>query len=377
MGKRILITSTDLMMAQCLVPHVLHLAAHGWKVEVVCSDVGGRLEELKIIQKEAAVVHTARLHRNPANPENILGYYDMKKIISSKKWDVIWTNEPVMGVVTRAAACSVRRRGTKVVYMVHGFHFYKDAPLINWILFYPLEKLFSYVTDYIITVNKEDYFRAGRFAAKRVEYIHGIGVNPDRLQTDMITMNVRKKLRIPEKAFLILSVGEINANKNQKVIIDALRYIEDSDIYYILCGRGRNVRRLRKLTRKYGIEGNVRFVDYRKDVVNFYRQADVFALPSYREGLPIALLEAMYCGVPPITSNARGINDVMKNEVTGIVCSPEDGRSFEKAIRVLKNSGELRKQYGENSKKAVEPYMLSLVENRVLELFNEFEGERE
>ena len=158
-----------------------------------------------------------------------------------------------------------------------------------------------------------------------MEYIHGIGVNPDRLQTDMITMNVRKKLRIPEKAFLILSVGEINANKNQKVIIDALRYIEDSDIYYILCGRGRNVRRLRKLTRKYGIEGNVRFVDYRKDVVNFYRQADVFALPSYREGLPIALLEAMYCGVPPITSNARGINDVMKNEVTGIVCSPEDG----------------------------------------------------
>ena len=84
MGKRILITSTDLMMAQCLVPHVLHLAAHGWKVEVVCSDVGGRLEELKIILKEAAVVHTARLHRNPANPENILGYYDMKRSYPAK-----------------------------------------------------------------------------------------------------------------------------------------------------------------------------------------------------------------------------------------------------------------------------------------------------
>ena len=177
---------------------------------------------------------------------------------------------------------------------------------------------------------------------------------------------------IPKDAFLILSVGEINSNKNQKVILDAMAALNDKDIYYVLCGRGRNGSILRALAIKYGIESNIRFVDYRKDVVNFYRQADAFALPSYREGLPIALLEAMYCEVPPITSNARGVCDVMEDKVTGIVCSPDDSRAFARAIRTLKKDSALRKKYGQNSRKAVEPYVLPLLKDKVLELFNSF-----
>ena len=372
MGKRILITSTDLMMIQCLVPHVLNLTAHGWEVEAACSDVGGRLDELKKILEGKAAVHKVRLHRSPANPENILGYFDMKDVIESKSWDVIWTNEPVVGAVTRAAAQKARREGARVVYMVHGFHFYTGAPLINWILFYSAERLLAHITDHIITVNKEDYVRAGNFPVKSVEYIHGIGVNTDKLQEDMVTLNIREKLRIPKDAFLILSVGEINSNKNQKVILDAMAALNDKDIYYVLCGRGRNGSFLRALAMKYGIESNIRFVDYRKDVVNFYRQADAFALPSYREGLPIALLEAMYCEVPPITSNARGVCDVMEDKVTGIVCSPDDSRAFARAIRTLKKDSALRKKYGQNSRKAVEPYVLPLLKDKVLELFNGF-----
>ena len=370
MGKRILITSTDLMMVQCLVPHVLNLTAHGWEVEIACSDVGGRLEELKTILDGKASVHKVRLHRSPVNPENILGYYDMKKVIAEKQWDIIWTNEPVMGVMTRTAARNVRRKGTKVVYMVHGFHFYKGAPFVNWILFYPVERLLSHITDCIITVNKEDYARAESFPVNRVEYIHGIGVNTDRLEKNKITLNIREKLKIPEDAFLILSVGEINSNKNQKVILDAMAALNDKAIFYVLCGKGRNGSILRALAMKYGLEDNIRFVDYRKDVVNFYCQADAFVLPSYREGLPIALLEAMYCEVPPITSDARGIIDIMQDEVTGIICPPGDGKAFARAIKTLKKDGALREKYGKNSKKAVEPYVLSLLEDRVLEFFN-------
>ncbi len=377
MGKKILITSTDLMMIQCLVPHVLHLSANGWEVEIACSDAGGRIEELRSILKGNVTLHKVRLHRNPANLENVLGYFDIQKIISSKNWDVIWTNEPVMGAVTRIAANRARRKGTKVVYMVHGFHFYHGAPLINWLLFFPVERILAHLTDYIITVNKEDYNRARNFPVKRVEYIHGIGVNTDKLQPDMISLDIREKLGIPGNAFLILSVGELNRNKNQKVIIDALAELKDKDIYYILCGRGKKKKKLKALARKYGIDRNIFFVDYRKDVINFYSQADLFALSSFREGLPVSLLEAMYCEVTPVTSDARGISDVMQNEVTGIVCPPNDGRAFTKAISILKSDRSLLKEYGKNSKKAVELYALSLVKKQVLELLTEFEEANE
>ena len=109
MGKRILITSTDLMMIQFLAPHVQNLAEHGYKVEIACSDVGGRMDEVRDRLKDwTGAIHTVRLVRSPASLTNLKGYRDMKKVIDAGNYDIIWTNEPVMGVVTRLAARKAR-----------------------------------------------------------------------------------------------------------------------------------------------------------------------------------------------------------------------------------------------------------------------------
>ena len=139
------------------------------------------------------------------------------------------------------------------------------------------------------------------------------------MKKDTVNQDIRKKLEIPKQAFLILSVGELNANKNQKIIIDALSILQDKDIYYVLCGSGKNLKNLQAQSRRYNLQDNIRFVDYRRDIINFYDQADVFVLPSYREGMPIALLEAMYCGVPSVASDIRGVRDIIKNKETGII----------------------------------------------------------
>ena len=115
-----------------------------------------------------------------------LGYFDIQKIISSKNWDVIWTNEPVMGAVTRIAASRARRKGTKVVYMVHGFHFYQGAPLKNWLLYYPVERLLAHLTDVLITINREDYERAKKFKAGKVYYVPGVGIDLNKFNTAAI-----------------------------------------------------------------------------------------------------------------------------------------------------------------------------------------------
>lgn len=378
MGKRILITSTDLMMIQFLVPHVENFAKHGYEIEIACSNVGGYIEEIKKrLKNSVKAVYTVSLVRSPFSLSNIKGYRELRKIILDGAYDIIWTNEPVMGAVTRLVARQSRKNGTRIVYMVHGFHFYSGAPIMNWVLFYPIERILSAFTDYIITLNNEDFKRAKKFPVKHVYYIHGIGADTDRLKKDTVNQDIRKKLQIPEQAFLILSVGELNANKNQKIIIEALSILQDKDIYYVLCGSGKNLKTLQTQSKKYHLQDNIRFVDYRRDIINFYDQADVFVLPSYREGMPIALLEAMYCGVTPVTSDIRGVRDVMKDGITGVICGPKDSKAFAEAIKNLKEDKRLRKRYGENSRKAVKPYMLSLVKDKILDIFESFEGENE
>lgn len=371
MNKRLLVTSTDLMMVQFLVPHIIHLSENGYDVEIACSDVGGRMDEIRLkLDAYVKKIHVVRLVRSPINPVNLKGYQDMKKVIQDGNYDIIWTNEPVMGVATRLAAQKARKRGTKVLYMVHGFHFYDGAPKLNWLIYYPIEKLMSQYTDVIATINKEDFGRAKRMHAHSVKYIHGIGVNTDRLQECDEQKDIRTELGIPGEAFLVVSVGELNENKNQKVIIQALGVLKDREIHYILCGKGNMLRQLESITKQSGIEKYVHFLGYRKDVVDICSQADVFAFPTYREGLGLAALEAMYCGLPLVTSNSRGPIDFMKEGITGFVCFPDDVNGFANAIFKLRQDGSLRKQIGLQNKEIVKPFCFEYVKKEVLELMD-------
>lgn len=373
MAKRILVTSTDLMMVQFPVPHVINLSLNGYEVEIACSNVGNRINEIKEkLKSYVKKIHIVRLRRSPVAPINFVGYCDMKKVIKSGKYDLIWTNEPVMGVVTRLASQGVRKSGTKVMYMTHGFHFYTGAPKKNWIIFYSIEQWASRLCDIIVTVNREDYQRAKKMHAKSVKYIHGIGINPDRLSKDQTATNIRQELNLNSDDFLVISVGELNENKNHQVIIKALGKLKDPQIHYIICGKGDQLEKLKELANELKILDNVHFLGYRMDVLDICKQADLFVFPSHREGLPIAPLEAMFCGLPLVTSNIRGPVDFMKKGKTGYLCSPDDVNAFAKNIKNLKINPQLRIQMGKNCKKAVQPFLLENSKEEVLKLVKKF-----
>lgn len=368
MGKRILVTSTDLMMIQFLVPHVRYLSENGFDVEVACSDVGGRMDEVRTALDGAAkAIHTVRLHRSPAAAENLKGYGDMKRDIASGNYDIIWANEPVMGVVTRLAA---RKSGAKVVYMCHGFHFFKGSGKGSWLVFYPVERFCSRFTDVLVTINREDEARAKTFHAGRVAYIHGIGVNTDRLHRRDIRSNIRAELGLAEDDFLVLSVGELNKNKNHQVIIRAVAQLNDPKIHYAICGKGALMEQLQKLAKELGIESHVHFLGYRKDVVDICSQADVFAHASLREGLSVASLEAMYCGLPLVMSTVRGAGDYLKDGVSGFLLNPHDADGYAKALRKLCDDPAFRDGCGKHNVDAVEPYTLENVQQEILDLFS-------
>ena len=372
MGKRILVTSTDLMMIQFLVPHVRNLAEHGYEVEIACSEVGGRMKEVREnLKSHTKAIHTVRLVRSPASFTNLKGYRDMKRVINTGKYDIIWTNEPVMGVVTRLAARKARKNGTKVLYMVHGFHFYKGAPAVNWMVYYPVERWASRFCDEIVTINKEDCERAKRFHARGVRYIHGIGVNTARLKSKEKQTDIRTELGLSAEDFIVLSAGELNKNKNHKVIIEAISQLHDKSIKYILCGKGKLREKLDQLAEEYHVSDQVFFLGYRKDVVDICSQSDVFTFPSYREGLGLASLEAMYSGLPLVASRIRGVEDYVVHGKSGCLCPPDDSHAFARAIRRLKDDREFRARCGEYNRKAVLPYCLENVKEEILKILSE------
>ena len=375
MDKRILITSTDSMMIQFLVPHVMNLAENGYEVEIACSEVLGRMAEVKEkVKRIVKKIHIVRLHRSPANLDNLNGYKDLKKIIDEGNYDIIWTNEPVMGVVTRLAAQKARKKGTKVLYMVHGFHFYKGAPKLNWLVFYLIERLMAPKADMICTVNREDYKRAKTFPVKQVEYIHGIGINTERLAIGKEMSDIRRELRLSGDDFIVLSVGELNENKNQKVIIEAIAKLKDPKIHYILCGKGDQLGKLEKRAEDLGIEKSVHFLGYRKDVSSIYLQADVYVMPSYREGLPVSSLEAMHSGLPLVTSNIRGLVDVMKDGVTGYMCRPDDVNGFAERIKKLKDDPSERRKMGGINRVKARKYCTNSTQDEIINILKQGEG---
>lgn len=275
--------------------------------------------------------------RNPLKPGNLKAYKELKHIIDEGEYDIIHCHTPVGAMLTRLAAKQARKRGTKVFYTAHGFHFYTGAPAINWILYYPVEKWLSRYTDVLITINKEDFERAKTFKAGKVCYVPGVGIDLKKFQTNPIIRNEKRRwlcheYDIPSSATVLLSVGEVNKNKNHRVVIEALGRLNRKDIYYVICGRGPLLDEYKELSRKYKIEEQVILTGYRTDVADFYKAADVFVFPSFREGLPVAVMEAMASGLPVITTRIRGSSDLVTEGENGLLVQPKDVAGFCNAI---------------------------------------------
>ena len=121
--------------------------------------------------------------RNPFSASNIKAYKMLKSVIDNGKFDIIECNTPVGSVIGRLAARGARKKGTKVIYIAHGFHFFRGSSKLAWLMFYPVERLLAHITDVLVTINREDYERASKnFKAKQIVRIDGIGVDLERIE---------------------------------------------------------------------------------------------------------------------------------------------------------------------------------------------------
>lgn len=257
------------------------------------------------------------IDRSPYNFCNIKAIFQLRKIINEEKYDIIHCHTPMGGVVTRFSSIKTRKNNkTRVIYTAHGFHFYKGAPLKNWLLFYPIEKFLANYTDDIVTINKEDYELANKKFNANIHYVHGVGLNKNKFDIPMKKNDknlLKKSLGLNNTDFIISYVARLDKNKNQEFLIDVMDKLlkNNKNIHLLFIGNDELNGYYQKIVKNKKIQNNIHFLGYRSDIPKLLRITDLVVSSSKREGLPVNIMEAMYCKVPIVALKNRGIDDLI------------------------------------------------------------------
>lgn len=369
---KVLLTATvQSHICQFHKPLMKLLKENGYEVHVAARD--NLAEKNGLAMEYADRVFDVLFQRSPKDKRNIDAYKQLKNIIKSENYDLIVCNTPMGGILTRLAARTARKKGTKVIYIAHGFHFYKGSAKKNWLLFYPIEKVFSRISDMIITVNQEDYECAKKHFKTNVQHIHGVGVSTDKFfPTDSEEKaELRTEFGINNNDFVILCTGELNNNKNQSQLIFAASILKNKipELKILLAGNGPNEEKLINLIKELGLDGCVTLIGYRTDLNKIVSLSDIVVSCSRREGMPLNIIEAMLCAKPIVATFNRGHNELITDGENGYLVSPDSPEDMADSILKIYSDNDIFEKFANNSIKFSKQYTVDVVVKELENIF--------
>jgi glycosyltransferase EpsD len=371
MKKVLLVATVQSHICQFHKPLVKMLHDHGCEVHVAARNNLAVKNGLKLDFVDK--VFDVPFERSPLSRKNIKAYKQLKQIIESEHYDVVHTNTPVGGVAGRLAARNARRNGCQVIYTAHGFHLFQGGPKKNWLVYYPIEKLMCRYTDELITITEEDYLLAQKDFSVSASRIHSIGANTAKYfvpsQNEIVSL--RSELGISSAKNIIICTGELNANKNQITLIHAMKKVvsQNPDTLLLLAGNGPNQENLQSAITSNGLDPYITMLGYRTDLERFVRASDVVVSCSFREGMPMNIIEGMLCQKPVIASINRGHKELVHDGENGFLLEALDEDGFTDRILQLLNDSELRQRMGCTGRASVQEYVDSSVYTELEEIY--------
>ncbi|UTR13080.1 glycosyltransferase family 4 protein [Evansella sp. LMS18] len=324
------------------------------------------------------------IQRSPFKTDNLRAYRELKAIIQENDYQIIHCHTPLGGVLARLAAREARKRGTKVLYTAHGFHFCKGSSSVNWAVYYPIERFLSRYTDCLITINDEDYLLATnhKFNAGEIKQIHGVGVDTERFKPAGLKgkEELRNMYGYDPEAFLMFYAAEFNKNKNQQHLLKMLAMIKDElpEARLLLAGEGSSLEECKQLADRLGVSGMVDFLGLRKDIDRLLPMCDVSVASSFREGLPVNVMEAMASGLPVAAIDNRGHKELIQPNKNGFLTDKDNVELFANKILLLAKNKELRNNLGTNGRTLIKSkYSVHRVLEEKAQLYTKFMSSRE
>jgi len=370
------VTTVPVTLEVFLAPISRHFRGEGWRVDALANGAA----ETPALEADFDQLHNAAWTRNPLSPSNLIGTASrVRKLVVENGYDLVHVHTPIAAFVTRFALRCLRSPVRPVIiYTAHGFHFYRGQKSLPHALYRTMERLAARWTDYLVTINDEDYSAARAFRTidpERVRLVHGIGVDVERyggigVADSGAAAAVRQTLGVPEDAFLLLMIAEFGAVKRHAHLLEALRQAKNERIVIVFAGDGPLEADVRAQATALGLDSRVRFAGYRRDIPDMLAASDALVLVSEREGLPRSILEAMAAGRPVIGTETRGITDAVgdagwiapKNEATALAAAIDEAASDPDELR---RKGELARR------RAKERFSLDTVIANYEELYGE------
>lgn len=353
----------------------------GYEVHIACNFQEGNVTSKERVNsfyqdmiESNVICHNVQFPRKVMAVSQIVSAFkNITQLLRDNNYQVIHCQAPISGVITRLAARKFNKNDTKVIYVAHGFHFFKGGPIRNWILYYPVEYLCSKFTDCLVTINLEDYRCAKKNFHKiknEIEYIPGVGIDTDKTRSDFCSRErILEEFNIPSNSKVVVTVGELTPGKNHITALKAFAKANIPNSYYIICGIGKYEAILKELVNELNIKEKVVFAGYRSDILDIDQASNVFLFPSLREGLPVAVMEAMSIGLPVICSDVRGNRDLIVDGKGGYIIDKYDVDGFANALREILFSEYDMIEMGEFNKRIIVNYDKRVVDSRMKSIY--------
>lgn len=354
--------AVDFTLYHFLLPLMRGMRDAGHEVVGVCRD-GAFADQ---VRAEGFRVEAIDFERNYDILHHARAYREVVKLFRREAFDLVHVHSPIAALIGRLAAA--RTGVPRTVYTAHGFYFHEHQPWWLRSAFIGLEWIGGRFTDVLFTQAAEDAETARRFHLCRGGVIEAIGngVDPDRFRpadaADGERQALRKEMGTSPDDVVVLMVGRLVAEKGYPELFEAMKGLAGVKLWVV----GKRLESdhassiaegIEAIGKDPGLAGRIHFLDYRDDVDRLMRAADIFTLPSHREGMPRSIIEAMMSGLPVVATDIRGSREEVVDGETGLLVPVRDAIRLAATLRQLAADDDLRRRMGAAGRvRAVELY---------------------
>ena len=368
MKKVLYLTTINPTINAFLVPHMKSLIDAGYSVEYACKITREEVPSLKELNIKS---YDIPFERTPFSLNNFKAFKMLVKLCKENKYDIVHVHTPVASVYGRLLKLKFPK--LKIIYTAHGYHFLKGGSKAGWFVYYPIEWIMSFLTDSLININKDDFkITKEKFHSKKTYYIKGVGIdlnNYSKLSEEK-REEKRNVLGITKKNFVISMVADLNFNKNQIQLINAIERLKDKcpDIKAFIIGSGEKGEELQRSINKKGLQNNIEMLGQRTDVNELINISDLGCLLSYREGLPKSVMEFMANGKKILVTNVRGCKDLVSSNLIGQIVEIGDDNQ---TAAVIEDYYFNREKIDDYIPKEIYSYRIEEINKEIIRVFNE------
>ncbi len=333
--------------------HVFDLASHAKKngQDVVVAIGGEGMLRDKLREASIATRSIGSLRRDIKLTDEFISLRDIYKIIKSEKPDILHLHSPKAGGLGAVAG---RLRGVKkIVFTVHGWAFNEDRPLYQKVLIGFFSWLIMLFSTHVITLSEKETGQTQMFplVSSKIRMVP-LGISPPIFfGTTSARLFFQSKIGEPlEKKIVLGTISELHPNKGLIYAINAFAEVIQKfpTLIFFIIGNGQQQASLEALIKEKGLEKKVILLGYVENAAEYLKAFNIFMLPSVKEGLPYALIEAGYASLPVLATAVGGIPEIIDDMKSGVLIQPRKSSEIAHALEFLLSHKNIQREYGHN-----------------------------